>query len=143
MIQAPAADLSEHGLPFRMADPDHSRVVDHSRLDWVNWAPQAETLHGLHKFSEGGWYRLKSIDFWETTGQYLSKMGRKETIVGTDVVDDRGIYSLQPGSNQFQLGLVSSTIVERIVGGIAGGGDGIVNQPGFCCKIIGPHGPEG
>jgi hypothetical protein len=126
MIQRRRPDLGEQGLPFRMADPDHSRVVDHSRLDRVDWILQAETLHGLHKFSEGRWYRLKRINCWETTGQYLGKMRRKETIVGADVVNDRGIYSLQPGTNQFQLGLVSSTIVERIVGEIAGVADEIV-----------------
>src|ERR1700730_11142916 len=69
------------------------------------------------------------MDLRGTTSKHLGKMGTKETTVGADVVHHRTVFLPQPGGAEFQLDLISSTMVEWKIGKIAGVTHEIVAEP--------------
>src|SRR4051812_13411866 len=105
-----------------------SRIIDHSGWNWVDRIIETEALNRFRKLGKGVRHRLESVDARCTASEHLRKVGGKETAIGADVVDDWTILSLQPGSTQFQLGLIGSGMVKGKIGEIANVTDEIVTD---------------
>ena len=103
-----------------------SRIIDHSGWNWVDTIIKTEALNIFRKLGEGVRHRLESVDLRCTASEHLRKVGGKEAAIGADVVDHWTIFSLQPGSAQFQLGLIGSRMVKGKIGEIASMADEIV-----------------